>query len=71
MVAGVGAEASCPLAEADAFGAVFPPVTGLAVDLGLVGCHRGAVQSFPASHCEQGERGRVNAALKRELGARR
>lgn len=64
VVASVGAETSCPLSEADAFGTVFPPVASLAVDLRLVSCHRGAVQSFPASHCGQGERGRVSTRLR-------
>lgn len=56
VVASVGAETSCPLSKADTLGAIFSPVTSFAVDLRLMSCHCGAVQSFPASHCKQEER---------------
>lgn len=56
VVTGVGAETSSPLAEADPFGAVFPPVTSFAVNFRLVSCHRGAVQGLPASHCQREEK---------------
>lgn len=37
------------------FGSIFLAVTGLAVDLRLVRCHRGAVQPLSAAHCAGGK----------------
>lgn len=47
----VRAEAAGALSIADPLGAVPAPIADLTVDLRLVGCHRGAVESLSAGHC--------------------
>lgn len=51
----VRAEAAGALSKPDALGAVPAPIADLTVDLRLVSCDRGAVQSLPAGHCRRKE----------------
>lgn len=46
----IGTQSSGSLAVPVTFWPVFLAVAGLAVNLRLVRCHRGAVQPFPAAH---------------------
>lgn len=61
MFACVRAEAAGALSIADPLGAVPAPIADLTVDLRLVGCHRGAVESLSAGHCrgKEGQKGGV------------
>lgn len=53
MFARVCAEAAGALSKPDPLGAVLAPIAGLTVDLRLMSCDRGAVQSLPAGHAEE------------------
>lgn len=55
MFACVRAEAASALSVPDPLGTVPAPVADLTVDLGLVSCNRGAVESLPAGHCRERE----------------
>lgn len=59
----VGAEAAGALSKPDPLGAVLAPIAGLAVDLRLVSCDRGAVQSLPTGHCRREEGPEVGVRL--------
>lgn len=55
MFACVRAEAASALSVPDPLGAVPAPIADLTVDLGLVSCNRGAVESLSAGHCRERE----------------
>lgn len=52
-LSGIGAQAASSLPVPVSLGAVLPTVAGFAVYLGLMGCHCGAVQGFPAYHADE------------------
>lgn len=58
MLACVRAEAASALSKPDPLGAILAPVADLTVDLWLMSCHCGAVQSLPAGHCRGQEESR-------------
>lgn len=62
MFACVRAEAAGALSVPDPLGAIPAPIAGLTVDLRLVSCNRGAVQSLPAGHC-RGREGQGAGAM--------
>lgn len=49
----VRAETASALSKPDPLGAILAPIADLTVDLRLVSCHCGAVQSLPAGHCRR------------------
>ena len=55
----IRAQSSSSLSVSVAFWPIFLAVTGLAVNLGLVRCDRGAVQPFPAAHCAKTQTSRT------------
>lgn len=59
----VGAEAAGALSKSDPLGAILAPIAGLTVDLRLVSCDRGAVQSLPTGHCQREEGQKVGVRL--------
>lgn len=50
MFARVSAEAAGALSKPDPLGAVLAPIADLTVDLRLMSCDGGAIQSLPAGH---------------------